>query len=78
MTPRPNPEPPREVLNLRQCAEYLGLAAVTVYKYAADGILPAFKFGNRWRFKRSLLDRWMEQQSAARGAIDQEVTGADH
>jgi excisionase family DNA binding protein len=55
----------REVLDLRQCAAYLGLTGDTVYKYAAAGTLPAFKLGNRWRFKRSLLDRWMEQQSSA-------------
>jgi hypothetical protein len=23
----------------------------------------AFKLGNRWRFKKDLLDRWMEKKS---------------
>jgi hypothetical protein len=25
--------------------------------------LPAFKLGNRWRFKKSKLDQWMEEKS---------------
>jgi hypothetical protein len=25
--------------------------------------IPAFKLGNRWRFKKSKLDQWMEEQS---------------
>jgi hypothetical protein len=25
--------------------------------------VPAFKLGNRWRFRKSLLDNWMDQQS---------------
>jgi hypothetical protein len=26
--------------------------------------IPAFKLGNRWRFKKSRLDQWMEEQSS--------------
>jgi hypothetical protein len=25
--------------------------------------IPAFKLGNRWRFKKSKLDQWMEEKS---------------
>ena len=35
-----------------------------MYKYAADGIVPGFKIGGRiWRFKKSKVDEWMDQQS---------------
>ena len=53
----------REVMDIRQAAEYLGISADTLYRYASDGAIPAFKLGNRWRFKRSLLDAWMVEQS---------------
>jgi excisionase family DNA binding protein len=56
----------REVMTIRQCAAYLGLSADTLYVYAADGLLPAFKFGNRWRFKKELIDAWMVAQSKRR------------
>lgn len=55
----------REVMDIRQAADYLGISGDTLYKYASEGFIPAFKLGNRWRFKRSLLDAWMDEQSNA-------------
>ena len=55
----------REVMDIRQAADYLGISADSLYKYASEGFIPAFKLGNRWRFKRSLLESWMERQSSA-------------
>ena len=63
----------REVMDIRQASNYLGISADTLYKYASDGFVPAFKLGNRWRFKRSRLDEWMDRQSdmqAAESEID--------
>ncbi|GAA3765227.1 helix-turn-helix domain-containing protein [Terriglobus aquaticus] len=54
---------PREVMDIRQAAAYLGISADSLYRYASEGVVPAFKLGNRWRFKRDLLDRWMERES---------------
>jgi excisionase family DNA binding protein len=53
----------REVMDIRQAADYLGIAADTLYKYASTGFIPCFKMGNRWKFKRSKVDEWMERQS---------------
>jgi excisionase family DNA binding protein len=53
----------REVMDIRQAADYLGISADTLYKYASESFIPAFKLGNRWRFKKSRLDEWMDQQS---------------
>jgi excisionase family DNA binding protein len=54
----------REVMDIRQAADYLGISGDTLYRYASEGIIPAFKLGNRWRFKRSLLDAWMVKMSS--------------
>jgi excisionase family DNA binding protein len=64
MTLFPASAPAREVMDIRQAAEYLGISSDSLYKYASEGLIPAFKLGNRWRFKRSLLDHWMELQSS--------------
>ena len=53
----------REVMDIRQAASYLGISPDTLYKYASESFIPAFKLGNRWRFKKSRLDDWMDQQS---------------
>jgi len=55
----------REVMDIRQAADYLGISADSLYKYASENTIPAFKLGNRWRFKRSLLNGWMEAESEA-------------
>ena len=57
----------REVMDIRQASDYLGISGDTLYRYASEGFVPAFKLGNRWRFKRSLLDAWMVEKSTARG-----------
>ena len=56
----------REVMDIRQASEYLGISGDTLYRYASDGFIPAFKLGNRWRFKRSLLDAWMDEKSGVK------------
>jgi excisionase family DNA binding protein len=63
----------REVLDIRQASDYLGISPDTLYKYASEGFVPAFKLGNRWRFKRSRLDEWMDRQAdqhAAEAELD--------
>ncbi len=53
----------REVMDIRQASEYLGISGDTLYRYASEGFVPAFKLGNRWRFRKSLLDGWMDEKS---------------
>jgi len=53
----------REVMNIRQASQYLGVSPDTLYKYVNEQKIPAFKLGNRWRFKKSKLDLWMEEKS---------------
>jgi excisionase family DNA binding protein len=47
----------REVLNVEEAAELLGVSAWTVRDLAHRGELPARKIGRAWRFSRlALLD----------------------
>lgn len=64
----------REVMDIRQAADYLGISGDTLYRYASEGFVPAFKLGNRWRFRKSLLDGWMDEKSgvAPRMAVEPE------
>jgi len=52
----------REVMNLRQASQYLGVSPDTLYRYITDGQVPAFKLGNRWKLRKTVLDRWMERK----------------
>jgi excisionase family DNA binding protein len=63
----------REVMDIRQASEYLGISGDTLYRYASEGFVPAFKLGNRWRFRKSLLDAWMDEKSGVRPAAAVDV-----
>jgi excisionase family DNA binding protein len=56
----------REVMGIREASEYLGVSREALYKYVVGEKIPAFKLGNRWKFKKTVLDRWMEKQSTQR------------
>jgi len=53
---------PRKVLNIKEVAKYLGVHASTVYKYAQQGRIPAFKIGSDWRFSKKHIDDWIDDQ----------------
>jgi len=54
----------REVMNIREASHYLGISPDTLYNYVSAKRIPAFKLGNRWKFKKTMLDRWMIRQVA--------------
>jgi excisionase family DNA binding protein len=65
-----------EVMNIRQASEYLGVSADTLYKYVYEEKIPAFKLGNRWKFKKTILDQWMERKSTEGEERDSKKTKA--
>jgi excisionase family DNA binding protein len=50
------------IMTVNELAIYLRLHEQTVYKMAKEGRLPAYKVGNRWRFKREMIDTWLLAQ----------------
>jgi excisionase family DNA binding protein len=48
-----------EILTVDEVATYLKVGKRTVYRLAASGIIPAFKLGGTWRFRRTDLDAWI-------------------
>ena len=51
-----------EIMTLEEVAQYLRLKPQTIYKWAQEKRIPAVKLGKEWRFRRSILDRWLDQQ----------------
>jgi len=50
-------------MTTKEAAEYLKLNYMTVYKLAQRGRIPASKIGGNWRFRKDLLDDWLEKQA---------------
>jgi excisionase family DNA binding protein len=59
---KPRASQPEQIMTLREVARYLGLHVMTVYKLTREGRVPAAKIGGQWRFKRDVLDEWLETQ----------------
>jgi len=54
--------PEHEILTLEEVARYLRLKPQTLYRWAQERRIPAVKLGKEWRFRRSILDRWLDEQ----------------
>lgn len=55
-----------KLLTIEQVATYLTVDKFTVYRLVSKKKLPAFKVGNQWRFKREIVDAWLENNSNMR------------
>jgi excisionase family DNA binding protein len=51
-----------EILTLEEVAHYLRLKPQTIYKWAQERRIPAVKLGKEWRFRKRILDRWLDEQ----------------
>lgn len=50
-----------EVMNLNQLAAYLQLSPQTLYRKVERGEIPGAKIGRQWRFKKAVIDEWLER-----------------
>ena len=53
------------LLTTEQVAEYLNVDKFTVYRLVAQNKIPAFRVGNQWRFKRNVLEQWLQKNMNA-------------
>jgi excisionase family DNA binding protein len=50
------------LMTIKQMAGYLNLNERTVLKLVTDGALPGVKVGNQWRFRKAMIDTWLDDQ----------------
>jgi nitrogen PTS system EIIA component len=50
------------LMTVRQVAAYLNINERTVVKLVGDGALPGLKVGNQWRFRKAMIDAWLDDQ----------------
>ena len=54
---------PDSIMTIEEVAAYLKIPKSTVYILAQEGKIPCQKVGRHWRFKREVIDRWMEHRN---------------
>jgi len=56
----------KEIMTVKQVAEYLQMDEHTVYKLARSGLIPSIKIAGQWRFKKDVIDKWISEESLER------------
>ncbi|MDR0597260.1 MAG: PTS sugar transporter subunit IIA [Treponema sp.] len=54
-----------EILTMDEVAKYLRVSERTVYDWAQKGEIPSGKIGAVWRFKKSEIEKWVNDRLAA-------------
>ena len=49
-------------MTIKEVSQYLKMHERTISKLAVQGVLPATKIASQWRFMRSLINQWLEEQ----------------
>lgn len=50
----------KEIMTAKEVADYLSFSKNWVYKKAETGEIPGVRLGGNWRFKKSIIDEWLE------------------
>jgi PTS system nitrogen regulatory IIA component len=54
-----------EIMTVQEVAEFLRVSERTVYDWATHEVIPCGKLGTTWRFKRSEVEKWVDEQLSA-------------
>ncbi len=49
-------------MTIKQLAGYLNLNERTVLRLVTEGTVPGVKVGNQWRFRKAMIDTWLDDQ----------------
>lgn len=50
-------------MTLEEVAKYLKVSPWTIYRFVRQGRLPCYRLGHQWRFRKSMVDEWLEKRS---------------
>lgn len=62
-----------EIFTIEECAKYLKTSLSTLYKLVQKGKIPAFKLSGQWRFKKGLIDKWIEDESLKKIRVEKNL-----
>ena len=50
-----------ELMTIEELEKYLRFTRKTIYKLLKEGSIPATKIGNKWRFDKEAIDKWLQK-----------------
>jgi len=51
----------KQVMTVKDIADYLHMHPMTIYRYLKEGKIPAFKIGTSWRIRRDSIQKWIKE-----------------
>ena len=60
-----------DILTIEEVAKYLRVSERTVYEWAQKGEIPSGKIGTVWRFKKSELEKWVDERLSTNNLMPQ-------
>jgi excisionase family DNA binding protein len=57
-------EGPKEILNMEEASQFLGVSIKTFHKVLREGDIPGRKVGREWKFSRQALIQWVGSAKA--------------
>ena len=57
-----------DIMTIKEVVEYLKIRDKKAYRFVAEGKIPGFKVRGSWRFRRSEIETWIDEQREGRGA----------
>ena len=52
-----------DIMTIDEVADYLRINRKTAYRLAGEDKLPGFKVGGAWRFRRSEIESWIDEDA---------------
>lgn len=49
------------LLTVRELAQYLDIAEITVYRWARQKNIPSIRMGRSWRFRVEEINKWLKE-----------------
>jgi len=50
-----------QLMTTKELGQYLRFTKRTIYRLLKQGSIPAIKIGNKWRFDKEAIDKWLHQ-----------------
>ncbi len=51
-----------ELMTVEELGQYLRFTNKTIYKLLKQGAIPGIKIGNKWRFDKQAIDKWLQKR----------------
>ena len=62
-----------DILTIKEVAEYLRITEKTAYRLASERMIPGFKVGGSWRFRKGDIDAWIDDDARKRAKGDKDT-----